>query len=132
MVAALALATIGTGWHELRNQRDVRAARESLRKLATLTIRNFPERNLDTPDLFWKAIGREGDPMRDPWGTAYQLSQREEAGARLYFWTSAGADALFATRDDVVVEVPYPAGPFSAPDPGAGAEGSQPDSMNAK
>lgn len=133
LVTGLSVATIVEGVRELRGTVQVREVRGSLRKLAALTIRNFPERNLDSPDLFWKAIGREGDPMRDPWGTAFQLSQRDDAGTRLFYWTSAGPDRQFATRDDVTVEVPYPAGPFTAPDPNAGLEpSSPPNSMDAK
>lgn len=112
--AALALAAIGfelfTGWRDVRNWQESALARESLRRLAALTIRNFPERNLENPELFWKSIGREGDPIRDYWGQAYEVNWTGEGASRSYRWYSCGPDRRPGTADDIVVEVPYPAG----------------------
>jgi hypothetical protein len=110
--AAVALTAAHLFWlaRDLRNAREVLATGENLRKLAALTIRNFPDRNLDSPELFWKAIGREGNPMHDAWGTEYRVGSRDEAGQKAYFWTSAGPDRRFDTRDDVQVAVPYASG----------------------
>ena len=129
LVLALTAATLVSGAREILGERAVREVRGNLRKLATLTIRNFPERNLDSAELFWKAIGREGEPMKDPWGTPYQLSQRNDAGTRVYLWTSAGPDRVLATRDDIEVEVPYPSTPLTVPEGDPAATGN---SMDAK
>ena len=93
-----------------RSARDSAEARENLRRLAALTVRNFPERNLGSAGVFWQAIGREGNPMRDLWGEEYRVERREETGGRSYFWRSAGSDRLFGTQDDLVERVPYPEG----------------------
>ena len=120
--AAAAAALMATALHLFWIYRDMCDARDSLeclsslRRLAALTIRNFPARDLDSPELFWKAIGREGSPMRDVWGMEYRLSSREESGKRLFFWASAGPDRRFGSRDDLLVAVPYPTGPGKFPE----------------
>lgn len=106
----------------MRNARDAGATRVSLRRLASLTIRNFPARDLPSPDLFWKAIGREGSPMLDPWGVEYRISAEGEGVKRNFTWSSAGPDRVFGTPDDIAVLVPYPDRAGSLPDLGPGEE----------
>jgi hypothetical protein len=116
VVLVLTAVTLVSGARAIVGERQVLEVHTKLRTLAALTIRNFPEKNLDSAELFWKAIGREGEPMRDPWGTPYHLSQRNEAGLKIYLWTSAGPDRELATRDDIEVEVPYPSTPLTVPE----------------
>ena len=103
-------------FRDLRDARSSIETRQSLRRLSALTIRNFPGRDLDSADLFWKSIGREGNPIRDTWGNEYRLTSRAEGKVRSYFWSSAGPDRIFGTHDDLFVEVPYPNGPGSLPE----------------
>ena len=133
LVVVLTVAHLLWIYQGLRSSRDGMKVRESLRRLSALTIRNFPERNLDSPDTFWKAIGREGNPMLDSWGTEYRVSSREEKKQRIYSWASAGPDRNFGTPDDIVVDIPYPSGPLSSPDlaPGESAV-PQPVSLDAR
>ncbi|MGZ3650925.1 MAG: hypothetical protein ACXVB9_00610 [Bdellovibrionota bacterium] len=137
LAALMALAlSLGTLWLMFASQRSAYQAievRAGLRKLAALTIRNFPERDLDSPDLFWKSIGREDSPMRDVWGTVYQVSSRTEAGKKTFFWASAGPDRRFGTGDDIEVEVPYPNGPSTQSDLAPGEPALPPPvSLDAK
>ena len=90
--------------------------KSNLRMLAALTIRNFPDRSLDSVDFFWQSINREGNPMKDLWGTEFLWFAREERGEKRFFWSSAGPDRSFGTADDIRVEVPYPSGPGNLPD----------------
>jgi hypothetical protein len=129
VVIALTAVTLYSGAHEIVGERQAREVNARLRTLAALTIRNFPEKNLDSAELFWKAIGREGDPMKDPWGTPYHLSQRDDAAGKAYLWTSAGPDGVLATRDDIEVEVPYPSTPLTVPE---GEPATTGNSMPAK
>jgi hypothetical protein len=117
-VAAVALSgyQVWWIWRDMHAIRDSREVEGSLRRLAALTIRNFPARDLDSSALFWKSIGREDKPMLDLWGTEYRLSVTEENGVKVFHWASAGPDRVFGTRDDVTVEVPYPNGPGFLPD----------------
>ena len=116
--------------HDAKQSLDTR---QHLRRLAALTIRNFPARDLESPDLFWQSIGREGKPMQDVWGGEYRLTVQEEKSKRRYFWASAGPDRVFGNRDDIVVEVPYPDGPGTLPDLGPHDDVVQPpQSYDAK
>jgi hypothetical protein len=121
-LVASAIAVLVTTAHAYWLFLDVRVAQErleiedSLRRLAALTIRNFPGRDLESGELFWKSINREGNPMKDAWGTDYRYASRDEKGARTFFWTSAGPDGELGTRDDLSVEVPYPSGPGQLPE----------------
>lgn len=112
---SLALAFYG-GHLYFREAEEVRAM-ENMRKLAALTIRDYPEGNPPLGDRsleFWKRLGRDG-PIQDPWGHDFVLERREDTkGTRaLFSWGSAGPDGLWQTADDLKVIVPY-AGPVSA------------------
>ena len=134
-VAAVAITVVHLFWiiQGLRDAQMGFGARASLRKLAALTIRNFPDRNLDSAELFWKSIGREGDPMHDAWGTEYRMTSQDGAGQKVYFWSSAGPDRRFGTRDDVIVTVPYPNGALTSPDLAPGEpSATSPESIDAK
>jgi hypothetical protein len=120
-------------WRDLNNDVAGLTERAKLRRLSTLTIQNFPARDLESPDLFWKSIQREGNPMRDSWGVEYRLSISGDAASREYTWASAGPDQRFGTADDILVKVPYPTGAGQVPDflPGEGSN-SAPLSNDAK
>ncbi len=98
--------------YDLRQAKEVQRVQVGLRRLAALSVRNFPDRNLNDADLFWKAIGRE-KPMRDPWGTEFRVEGKE---GRRYFWRSAGPDGRWDTADDLAVEIPFVDSPGLSPD----------------
>ncbi len=134
MVVALTALYLFGLYQGLNNGSEGSRTEQSLRRLAALTIQNFPNRDLDYPDQFWKSIGREGEPMRDGWGTEYRLSSKvEEGGKRAFYWTSAGPDRFFETNDDIVVKVPYPENSGNPSDslPGDSSE-TVPNSIDAK
>ncbi len=106
---------------DLRDASQVMRAQESLRKLAALTIRNFPDRNLGSAEIFWKAIGRD-TPINDTWGTDYSVSSEGVGLTRKIVWHCAGPDRKWGTRDDIDFVVPYADGLGAAQ--GAGAEES--------
>ena len=92
--------------HDVRAEGEVLRAREQMRRLAALTIRNFPDRNVEGAELFWRSIRRD-QPIQDPWGTDYHLDGEAGVGEKKFYWRSAGPDRSFGTRDDLAVEVPY-------------------------
>lgn len=91
--------------------------RQSLRRLSTLTISQYPESfppKVEANKEFWSKIGRT-DPMRDYWGTEYRLLARQEKGRVEFFWRSAGPDGMWQTADDVEFQIPFPAHGFLGP-----------------
>lgn len=114
----------------LRNEREVQRVYAGLRRLAALAVRNFPDRNLDPPELFWKSIGRDS-PMVDAWGTEYRVMSEGETPKRFY-WRSAGPDTRWGTRDDLSVEVPFVDLPAPGQDPEKAGEGDAPPSFPAQ
>jgi len=95
----------------LQDARESVLDTQKMRKLATLVIQNFPDRQNISESAFWKVIGRPGEPMLDSRGNAFQLKPRLKTGREEYFWRSAGADRLLGTRDDLEVQVPFANGP---------------------
>ncbi len=131
--AAMILLHLFWMYQGLRTARDVLGTKESLRRLSALTVRNFPDRSLETPDLFWKAIGREGQPMLDLWGNEYKVEIRMVGDQRQYAWQSAGPDRQWNTADDVHVDVPYAIGLGAGEDPSPDDfQPVKPPSTNAK
>lgn len=108
----LLLAHLFLMFTSFREAREGIAAIEKMRKLATIVIQNFPDRNALSDESFWKSLGREGEPIKDSWDMGFRLEPR----GRSFFWKSAGADRVFGTRDDLEVTVPFVDGP--APDLG--------------
>ena len=108
------------------------STRQSLRRLAALTVGHFPDRQLGSAEEFWKAIGRGGNPMRDRWGQEFRLQVLEERGQHAYAWSSAGPDGVWATRDDITVPVPYPKGGGALPPPDIGTPEEGPSSRGAQ
>lgn len=133
---AFTLMAIVTGVHAFWMYEGLRDAREAIdvqvgmRRLAALTIRNFPERNLVSADLFWKSIGRE-TPIKDAWGTDYFVEITGSAPLEKIFWRCAGPDRRWKTHDDINVEVPYSNAPLNDFDP-SDASRTVPGSTDAK
>lgn len=92
----------------LREARESLVVTEKMRRLATIVIQNFPDRKGLSDEAFWKIISRPGDPMLDPWGSAFRLETRAK---NEFFWRSAGADRRAGTADDLEVKVPFVDGP---------------------
>jgi hypothetical protein len=103
-------------------------AQESLRRLAALTVQNFPGRSFDTAEAFWKALGHE-TPIKDGWGGDFLVSAKGVGLQKRVFWRSAGPDRRWGTGDDLEFEVPYSDGPggleLNFAPAGGGMEGQQ-------
>lgn len=108
--ASLALVALHLGlmFASLAQAKKHVEANQKMRKLATLTIQNFPDRLHLTHESFWTALGRTGSPMLDPWGSAFQLEAR---GKNSFAWHSSGADRQHGTGDDLEMQVPFASGP---------------------
>lgn len=82
-------------------------AKESLKKLSSLTLQYYRAKEPPLDSSFWINLGRK-DPILDPWGVEYRLEAKIEEGVKKeFFWRSAGFDRVFQTSDDLALRVPY-------------------------
>lgn len=91
------------------HQKDIVSTRESLRRLASLTMEMFQSQDPPQGTAFWRALGRD-TPIYDLWGQEFKMEIYAGESQKVFLWLSAGPDQIYGSGDDIKVRVPYQKG----------------------
>lgn len=92
-----------------RAEEQLVTTRESVKRLATLTMETFHGQDPPQGAAFWQAIGRT-EPILDIWGQEFHMEVFAGESHKEYLWISAGPDGKRGTSDDIKARVPYQKG----------------------
>jgi hypothetical protein len=107
LLATIAQAAIMR--QRLQRERDIVTTRESVKKLAAITLQVFKGQDPPVGMAFWQGLNRT-EPMYDLWGQEYRLEVLTGETHKEFIWQSAGPDRQYGTADDIRARVPYQRG----------------------